>query len=440
MPGVLLLGACREEDYHPELAVGRTTIVDPKLDRRLAKSIAETLANRQVLTVRDVAEAFDAFEGLLMEFLSMLLTGRRLQQVVEEQVAARMVEERATERETLRYVATAHAAGVSLPAEVLPTLIPGRDLAPALSLLHREHILVSDDESRWQGLHELRSTIARDYLHQFPPPTAATTMRHLVKHLPARDSSRIIESYALIDADLESAAEAVSEIFNSRDVGADDGAQLVASLAMADAFRHARECLRVVEDLRPKRLDPESALLVAYTHRFAGVSFDSLKDISPGFSHMIEMAAALPERQASLRDLSLRDLSSQTARDIAVRGTPDQAIAWLESLEGSVAGAARGTRGRVLLDHPLAPGETSDDEEIPHHASDVGLGFAIVVSPQYLDGGVAMFGIVYVDVDCQSRPQCASVLGWRIVELPFPGRDGTFPFHDTGRVEPVNPL
>ena len=83
-----------------------------------------------------------------------------------------------------------------------------------------------------------------------------------------------------------------------------------------------------------------------------------------------------------------------------------------------VNGAARGTRGRVLLDHPLAPGETSDDEEIPHHASDVGLGFAIVVSPQYLGGGVAMFGIVYVDVDCQSRPQCASVLGWRIVELP----------------------
>ena len=362
MPGVLLLGACREEDYHPELAVGRTTIVDPKLDRRLAKSIAETLANRQVLTVLDVAEAFDASEGLLMEFLSMLLTGRRLQQVVEEQVAARMVEERATEREILRYVATAHAAGVSLPAEVLPTLIPGRDLAPALSLLHREHILVSDDESRWQGLHELRSTIARDYLHQFPPPTAATTIRHLVKHLPARDASRIIESYALIDADLESAAEAVSEIFNSRDVSADDGAQLVASLAMADAFRHARECLRVVEDLRPKRLDPESALLVAYTHRFARVSYDSLKDISPGFSHMIEMASALPERQAPLRDLSLRDLSSETARDIAVRGTPDQAIAWLESLEGSVAGEAVPTQelwthfsgARLEVDAPLS--------------------------------------------------------------------------------------
>ena len=362
MPGVLLLGACREEDYHPELAVGRTTIVDPTLDRRLATSIAETLANRQVLTVLDVNEAFDASEGLLMEFLSMLLTGRRLQQVVEEQVAARMVEERATERDVLRYVATAHAAGVPLPVDVLGTLIPNQDLIPALFRLNREHILVSDDERRWKGLHELRSMIAKDFLHQFPPPTAAMTIRHLVEHLPARDASRIIESYALLDADLMPAAEAISDILKSRDVSADDATQLVSSLAMADAFCHARECLRVVEDLRPKGLDPETVLLVAYLQRFAGVRFDSLKDISPGFSNLTEIAAALPPRPQSLRDLSLRNLSSNTVREITTRGTTNQAIAWLESIEGSVAAQAVPTQElwthfsgtRLEVDAPLS--------------------------------------------------------------------------------------
>ena len=336
-PGVLLLGACREEEYRPELAVGRTTIVDPKLDREFAGSISETLANRQVLTVLDGTEAFEASDGLLMEFLSMLLTGRRIQQVVEEQVSARLVEGRATEREILRYVATAHAAGVSVPAEILGTLISGRDLTPSLSLLYREHILVSDDESRWQGLHELRSTIARDLLHQIPPPTIATTLRHLVEHLPARDASRIIEAYARLDVDLMPAAEAVSEILNAPDVSPEDGAQLVASLAMADAFHHARECLGVIEDLRPNGLDPETALLFAYTHRFAGVSFDSFNNLNPNFSSFTEMPSALPPRPESLRDLALRNLSSETARDIATQGTPDQAIAWLESLEGSVA-------------------------------------------------------------------------------------------------------
>ena len=339
-PGVLLLGACREEDYHPGLVVGRTTIVDPKLDRELAASISETLANRQVLTMLDAAESFEASDGLLMEFLSMLLTGRRLRQVVEEQVAARMVAERSTEREVLRYVATAHAVSVSLPAEALETLLPGHDLAPALSLLNREHILVSDDERRWQGLHELRSTIARDYLHQFPPPTTATTIKYLVGHLPARDASRIIEAYARLDTDLAPAAEAVSEILNSRDIGAQDATLLVSSLAMADAFRHARECLLVVEDLRPKGLDPSTALLLAYTERFAGVSFDSLKGISPAFSYLTKMADALPPRPQSLRSLSLRNLTSETVCDIASRGTPDQAIEWLESLECSVAADA----------------------------------------------------------------------------------------------------
>ncbi|MYB50485.1 MAG: hypothetical protein F4X72_14675 [Dehalococcoidia bacterium] len=334
-PGVLLLGACREEDYHPELAIGRTTVVDPKLDRDLATSIGATLANSQVPTVLDIDEAFEASEGLLMEFLSMLLTGQRLQQVVEQQVAARLTEERATEREIFRYVATAHAAGVPLPADVLTALIPDKDLTGALALLDREHILISDDASRWQGLHELRSAIARDYIHRFPPPTAGTTIAHLVKHLPARQASRVIEAYARLDSDLEPAAKVVAEILNSGNVNPQDGTLLVTSLAMADAFRHARECLHIVEDLRPDSIDPAAALLFAYSERFAGVSFDSLKGIGPGFAYLAEMAAALPPRPTSLRDLCLRDLASATVLDIATRGTADQAITWLESLEGS---------------------------------------------------------------------------------------------------------
>ena len=337
VPGVLLLGACREEDHRTDLAVGRTTIVDPKLSRDLATSIAETLAGSQVPTVIDVAEAFESSEGLLMEFLSMLLTGRRLKQVVEEQVEARLTEDRTTEREVLRYVATAHAAGVPLPADVLRNLIPNQDLTQALYVLHREHILISDDDSRWQGLHELRSTIARDFLHRLPPPTIATTIRQLVEHLPATDASRIIESYARLGADLVPAAQAISEILSSRDISAGDGTLFTSSLAMADAFCHARECLSVVEDLRPQKLDPETVLLIAYSHRFAGVSFESLGNISPAFSYLTEIAAALPPRPQSLRDLSLQNLSSEKARDIAVRGTPDEAISWLESLEGSVA-------------------------------------------------------------------------------------------------------
>ena len=339
-PGVLLLGACREEDHRPDLVVGRTTIVDPKLDRELAGSIADALTNRMVLTSLDVSEAFDASDGLLMEFLSLLMTGRRLKQVVEQQVRVRLREDRATERDVFRYVATAHAVGVALPAKVIETLIPHRDLTPALAVLDREHILVADDGNHWRGLHELRSTVARDYFHRFPPPTKATTIRRLVEHLPISDASQMIEVYARSEVDLEPAAESVSTILGSGHVSAEDGARLVSALGMADAYRHARRCLRVIEDHRPSGLDPETALNLTYAHRFAGVSFDNLKDIHPSFVHLVQMADLLPPRPPSLREIGLQGLSSSEAREIGFRGTSAQTIAWLESLEGTGVGRA----------------------------------------------------------------------------------------------------
>ena len=338
MPGVLLLGACREEDYRPDLAVGRTTIVDPTLDRELADGIAAALAERGVQTVVDTAEAFGASGGLLMEFLSMLLTGRRLRQVVEEQVAARLSEDRRTERDILRYVTTAHSAGVAIPAETLELLVPGIDLIPALAVLDREHLVIAQGGSRWLGLHELRSAVARDYLHQFPPPAAASTLRQLVENLPVEDACRIIEEYARLDADLVPVAEAVSGILHSPDTRASDCAQLVASLAMADAFRHARACIQIVEAHRPRNLDPWTALFLAYSQRFSGVSFDSLVGIGPGLAQLTELAAVLPPRPASLRDRCLLDLSPHEVGNIALRGTVNEAVAWLESLEGSDAG------------------------------------------------------------------------------------------------------
>jgi len=338
-PGVLLMGACREEDYRLDLVVGRSTIIDPKLDRELAESLANTLASRMVKTTLDVSEAFGASEGLLMEFLSLLLTGRRLKQVVEQQVAERLREDRATEREILRFVATAHSVGVALPVEVLERLLPNRDLAPALSVLDQEHILVADDGNHWRGLHDLRSSVARDYLHQFPPPTTAATIRLLVEHLPAGHAARIIELYARSEVDLMPSAQAISGILESREVSAEEGARLIGALGMADAYRHARMCLDVIEERRPKNLDPETVLNLTYAHRFAGVSFDGLKDISPSFAYLVQIAGLLPPRPVSLRESGVQNLSSGQIREIGFRGSEDDTVSWLESLEGTVAAA-----------------------------------------------------------------------------------------------------
>ena len=335
-PGVLLVGACREEDFRPELVVGQTMIVDPKLDHQLAISVARALADRGVRSNVDVDEAFDNSDRLLMEFLSMLLTGRRLKQVVEQQVADRFGEQRATERAILKYVTTAHAAGVSVPAESLQALLPDKDLTLPLSVLNREHLIVADGQSRWLGLHELRSGVARDSLHSLPPPTLAVTVQDLVAHLPVGDAGRVIEFYGHAGIDLMPAVTAISKRLNSGDINAADCTRLLDSLAMADAFRHARECLSIVDSLRPEHMDPQAAVMLAYGHRFAGVDFGTAQDALPMYQHVIKLADALPPRPESLRTMALESLSEQTVRDIAWRGVSAETATWLESLEGSV--------------------------------------------------------------------------------------------------------
>ena len=152
-----------------------------------------------------------------------------------------------------------------------------------------------------------------------------------------------------MEADLGPAAELVSTILGSGDVCAEDGARLVGALGMADAYRHARMCLRVIEDHRPGNLDPETALSLTYAHRFAGVSFDNLKDVHPSFRYLVQMADLLPPSPPSLREMGLQGLTSNEAREIGFRGTPAQTIAWLESLEGTEVG--RGILNQDIAEH-----------------------------------------------------------------------------------------
>ena len=109
---------------------------------------------------------------------------------------------------------------------------------------------------------------------------------------------------------------------------------------------------------------------------------------------------------------------------------------------GQVHGPSRRVRGRVLLNHLLATGQASKDEKVPHRAGDVGLGLTTVVPSQDLSGGVAVFGVVYVDVDCQSRPQFAQVLQMANSQgYSSPSARMECSHSPTrGRVEPVNAL
>ena len=63
-----------------------------------------------------------------------------------------------------------------------------------------------------------------------------------------------------------------------------------------------------------------------------------------------------------------------------------------------VISTAGGTRRRTLLDRLLAPDKAVKDAKVPHRAGDVGLGIEVGMPPQYLGGGVAIPGVVRINV------------------------------------------
>ena len=84
---------------------------------------------------------------------------------------------------------------------------------------------------------------------------------------------------------------------------------------------------------------------------------------------------------------------------VKAAGRANPALGLDEGVEGGqVDGAAGALRGRVLLDDLIAPGEAGGDEEVAHGAGDVRLGFAEVVPPEELGGGLLARGVVVVQV------------------------------------------
>ena len=68
IPGTLLLGASRQENFQPRMVMGQASVVEPQMDQTLAFEISKTLEDRGVAPRLDVAEAFEESRGLLMEY------------------------------------------------------------------------------------------------------------------------------------------------------------------------------------------------------------------------------------------------------------------------------------------------------------------------------------------------------------------------------------
>src|SRR5260370_25696777 len=232
-----------------------------------------------------------------MEYLSLLLSGQRLKAVVGEQADDLLRADRSVEREVVRVVCAADVLETSLPPEALERVVSDLTALPsALNRANREHLIVQDDDGRWGGLHELRSQAIIDRLHALPPPTLEKTYATVLELLPAAERARTLEIAASTAPTRGDALVAtVASFIQQPAATATAVEELMVALARADAARHARLCLHVLDRERPQGISSTRLSLRSFPARVAGTP------ISGRPVQFQQLSTNLPHAPISLR-------------------------------------------------------------------------------------------------------------------------------------------
>jgi hypothetical protein len=106
--GVLLFATARNEDLVQLGSLAGTETVDVVLDEASAEAIFAGLQRRGATETPHWKEAFESSNGLTLEFAYLLTHGKRLQEVIGDQIDDRVRQNRSDELDLLGLVAVAH--------------------------------------------------------------------------------------------------------------------------------------------------------------------------------------------------------------------------------------------------------------------------------------------------------------------------------------------
>ncbi|WP_326943735.1 hypothetical protein OG439_27680 [Amycolatopsis sp. NBC_01307] len=187
-PGVLLLGSVREEDTLPLQTFGQCIVVRPHLDEDLAARIHKGLLDSGATTQPHWQETYERSDGLTLEFTHLLSQGRRLRDVIGDQIRDRVRDHRIVELAVIAPVSVAHRWGAALSAARLAEVASqsAGEFKDALTRLVDEH-LVAVDDGVVRGLHPVRSAALCEAVHEVPPPTLRDTVRDVIEWIGADD-------------------------------------------------------------------------------------------------------------------------------------------------------------------------------------------------------------------------------------------------------------
>ena len=275
LSGVVLIGAVRREDFTADLLRYGGQLVELWLDDDTAETIAMQLEHAGVGLALEVTEAVTKAEGQLMEYVSLLTTGRRLQAVLASQAEPLLSAEDQIGADIARLICAAHILGVVIDASDLErgAGCERADLTRALRRLQDEHIITTEDQEAWRGLHERRSDMLTKLLHMSPPPTLRETLGNVLSILHTASVPwalrRIIELFGDIAVDQSGAIRAaVRNCKNARDV-----AIFLEGLERADHTVTAWRYIPIIERHRHPRVSVSGLTMLVCTDKLSDVQF-----------------------------------------------------------------------------------------------------------------------------------------------------------------------
>lgn len=351
--GVVLIGACRAEDFGPRLVFGQTRLVEPVLDDATAQAIAANVDAAGGPLAMTADEAAARSGGLLMEFLALLTTGARLEQVLAVQADELRRPGRELQRDAARLLTAAHSTGLGLDADRLGEALARDDpsaAGDALAVLRDEHVVV-EDGSTWRGLHELRSTTLARLLHESPPPTLAATFARTIGLLDPPEAGWLLRRVAERDpADLPAATAAAALAIGRNGVSAADAAVLLEGAERADNAVYARACLPILESaLRPGTTVHQIAMM-AYPVRNQGTVFSTTgsPELDGPFAAVEAIGRSLPARPATTAKTVAAGIGPERLRALALAADLPGTVRLLEAGAGLLPVTA--ALARELLD------------------------------------------------------------------------------------------
>jgi hypothetical protein len=306
IPGVFLIGAVRQEDFTAELLRYGGELVELALDESTASAIADQLALAGVDLALEVGEAIQKADGQLMEYVALLTTGQRMRAVLSDQAESLLRAENPGDAAVARLICAGHVLGVSLDAPALAGAIDHTqsELTTALIRLANEHIITSDDRTRWRGLHQRRSDTLTELLHEIPPPTLAQTLDHVLRSVDPHGLGWCLRRMAELFSDLPAGDVRVVGEAVARCTTAAETAGLLEGLERADHSVTAAAYIPVLERYRRDQVPLLDLAMLVCGDKFAGIRFgtdgDSLLDRMG--QHIHRCAEELPDRFTGYSD------------------------------------------------------------------------------------------------------------------------------------------